>query len=254
MQPVLPADPVEERIARFHELVSQADPDALAKFNERFDMSWIYHDSAIEGVVYTQEELIAAMHQQPVSDPAMLPAYDEIRQHKAAIDLVREMAEKKKAPITLDTIKHIYCALAPDDTESSKGPPKYRKEMPVHRLYFHDIATPDKIGPKLRQLVDWVNSPEAKRATHPVRLAAKAHYQLLHIYPFAKHSGKVSRLFMNLILLRHGFPPVIIHSTERQLYYEALRADPNEMAALVHTAFRASVESAIKFFESLGYR
>jgi Fic family protein len=144
--------------------------------------------------------------------------------------------------------------LAPDDTESSKGPPKYRKEMPVHRLYFHEIATPDKISPKLRQLVDWVNSPEAKRATHPVRLAAKAHYQLLHIYPFAKHSGKVSRLFMNLILLRHGFPPVIIHSTERQQYYEALRVEQNEMAALVHSAFRASVESAIKFFESLGYR
>jgi hypothetical protein len=54
-------------------------------------------------------------------------------------------------------------------------------------------------------------------------------------------------------LLRHGFPPVIVHSTERQMYYEALRAEQNEMAALVHTAFRASVESAIKYFESLGY-
>ena len=86
-----------------------------------------------------------------------------------------------------------------------------------------------------------------------MRLAAKAHYQLLHIYPFAKHSGKVARLFMNLILLRHGFPPVIIHSTDRQHYYEALRAEPNEMAALVHAAFRASVESAVKFFESAGY-
>jgi Fic family protein len=162
------------------------------------------------------------------------------------------MAEKKKAPITLDTIKLIYCALAPEENEA-KGPPKYRKEMPVHRLYFHEITAPDKIAPKMRTLIDWVNSPEARRATHPVRLAAKAHYQLLHIYPFTKHSGKVARLFMNLLLLRHGFPPVIIHSTERQMYYEALRAEPNEMAALVHNAFRASVESAIKFFESLGY-
>jgi Fic family protein len=253
VQPVVPADPVEERVNRFHELVSKADPEVLAKFNQRFDMSWIYHDSAIEGVVYSQEELMAAITQQTVSDPAMLPAYDEIRQHKAAIDLIRSMAEKKKQPITLDTIKLIYCALAPEENEA-KGPPKYRKEMPVHRLYFHEIAPPDKIAPKMRALIDWVNSPEARRATHPVRLAAKAHYQLLHIYPFTKHSGKVSRLFMNLLLLRHGFPPVIIHSTERQMYYESLRAEPNEMAALVHTAFRSSVESAIKFFENLGYR
>jgi Fic family protein len=253
VHPVVPADPVEERVNRFHELVSKADPEVLAKFNQRFDMSWIYHDSAIEGVVYSQEELMAAITQQTVSDPAMLPAYDEIRQHKAAIDLIRSMAEKKKQPITLDTIKLIYCALAPEENEA-KGPPKYRKEMPVHRLYFHEIAAPDKIAPKMRALIDWVNSPEARRATHPVRLAAKAHYQLLHIYPFTKHSGKVARLFMNLLLLRHGFPPVIIHSTERQTYYESLRAEPNEMAALVHTAFRSSVESAIKFFENLGYR
>ena len=143
---------MEERVQSLEERLTKADPEFQRNYRENLDMSWIYHDSAIEGVVYTQEELVAAMHQQPVSDPAMLPAYDEIRQHKAAIDLVRDMADKKKAPITLDTIKHIYCALAPDDTESSKGPPKYRKEMPVHRLYFHEIATPDKISPKLRQL------------------------------------------------------------------------------------------------------
>jgi Fic family protein len=249
VNPVLPVDPVEERVNRFHELVSKADPEVLARFNQRFDMSWIFHDSAIEGVVYTQEELVAAMHQQPVSDPAMLAAYDEIRAHKAAIDVVRDMADKKKAPITVDSVKNIYCALAPEDTEA-KATPKYRKEMPVHRLYFHEIATPDKVGPKLRALVDWVGSPEARRATHPVRLAAKAHYEMLHIYPFTKHSGKVARLFMNLLLLRAGFPPVIVHSTERQQYYEALRAEPNEMAALIHTAFRSSVESAIKYFET----
>ncbi len=248
MQPQGPADPVEERVTRFLELVSKTDPDVLAKFNQRFDMSWIYHDSALEGVMYTEEELRAAIDQHVVSDPALLPAYDEIRQHKAAIELVRDLASKKKTPITLDTVKDIYCALAPEENET-KGPPRYRKEMPVHRLYFHEICVPDKIGPRLRTLVDWVNSPEAKRSTHPVRLAAKAHHEVLHIYPFTKHSGKVARLLMNLLLLRQGFPPVIIHSTERQQYYEALREEPNEMAALVHSAFRASVESAVRFFE-----
>jgi Fic family protein len=253
VQPVLPADPVEERVARFHELVSQADPEVLGKFNARFDMSWIYHDSALEGVVYSEEELKAAIDQHVVSDPALLPAYDEIRQHKAAIDLIREMAEKRKQPITLDTIKRIYGALVPEDNDS-KGPPRYRKDMPIHRLYFHEIYTPDKISPKMRTLADWVNSPEARRATHPVRLAAKAHHELLHIYPFPKHSGKVARLFMNLLLLRAGLPPVIVHSTERQQYYEALRAEPNEIAVLIHNHFRASVESAVRFFEAMGYR
>ena len=34
-------------------------------FLDRFEMSWIYHDSALEGVVYTQQELKAAL-----ADPA----------------------------------------------------------------------------------------------------------------------------------------------------------------------------------------
>ena len=41
------------------------------------------------------------------------------------------------------------------------------------------------------------------------------------------------------------YAPVIIHSTERQQYYEALRAEPNEMAALVHTAISAVCGAAI---------
>lgn len=245
------SDPVEERVARFHDLVSRADPELLAQFNTNFDMSWIYHDSALEGVVYSPEELRAAIDQQVVSDPALLPAYDEIRQHKAAIDLIREMAEKRKAQITLDTIKHIYVALVPEEAET-KGPPKYRKEMPLHRLYFHDICAPDKISYRMRNFIQWVNSPDARRATHPVRLAAKAHHEILHIYPFPKNSGKVARLLMNLMLLRSGFPPVVIHATDRQHYYEALRGDPNVVAGLVHKAFRASVESAVRFFEQSG--
>ena len=32
-----------------------------SEFLERFEMSWIYHDSALEGTVYTQQELTAAL-------------------------------------------------------------------------------------------------------------------------------------------------------------------------------------------------
>jgi Fic family protein len=101
----------------------------------------------------------------------------------------------------------------------------------------------------MRQLMPWINAPETKRSTHPVRLSAKAHYQMLHVYPFPRHSGKVARLVMNLILLRHGYPPVIIHATERQRYYEALKTSDNAVAKLVNEALGASVESAIRYFE-----
>lgn len=240
----------EDRVVYMRELAGSVSESQRRAFEEKHLMSWVYHDNALEGVVYTMEELRAGIGEGIVSDAALLPTYDEIRYHKAAIDVVRELAQKKRVPVNLDAIKRIYVTLAPDEVEG-KGQPKYRKDMPLHRLYFHDIAPPDKIQVKLKQLVDWMNDPETKRSIHPVRLAAKAHYQLLQAYPFVKHNGKVARLLMNLILMRHDYPPVIIHATERQRYYDALKGTDNQIAQLVNEAMIASIESQIRYYEDL---
>lgn len=241
---------LEERVTYLTELTQRATAAEITDFQDRLDFSWIYHDSALEGQVYTFDELRAAVDSQVLSDASLIPVYDEIRQHKQAIHLIRELADKRRGNINLDVIKSIYLTLVPEEAEG-KGAPRYRKDMPLHRLYFHDIATPDKIAHLMRQLIDWVNSPETRRSTHTVRLAAKAHYKFLHIYPFPKNSGKVGRLLMNLILIRQGYPPAVIHATERQRYYDSLKAGEDATAKLVTEALGSSVESAIRHFEPL---
>ncbi len=228
--------------------MSRADNADLDEYYDRLRMSWIYHDAALEGVIYTPTELQHALLGDRAEDAALAPVFDEIQQYKSAINLIRELNDKRKATIDLELIKRIYTTLAPDEAEG-KAAIKYRKDMPLHRLYFHDIAAPDKIGYRMRLLVQWINAPETKRSVHPVRLASRAHAELLHIYPFPKYSGKVARLVMNLILLRNGYPPVVIHATERQRYYEALKQSQNAVAALVHESILSSVESGVRFFE-----
>jgi Fic family protein len=239
---------LEERVARLNELLDAAPEDVIKEYQERFDIAWIYHDSALEGVVYSMDELRTAMRDEPVSDPSLIPVYDEIRNHMGAIEIIREMAQKRRATVTLEVIKKLFAQLAPEELEG-KGPPKYRKDMPLHRLYFHEIAQPDKISYRMRQLVQWLSDPETKKSMHPVRMASKAHYQLLHTYPFPRHSGKVARLVMNLILMRAGYPPVVIHATERQRYYEALRNGEDATATLVNQALGGAIETAIQYFE-----
>ncbi|MCA9580249.1 MAG: Fic family protein [Myxococcales bacterium] len=238
-------------MARVQDIVAKADPAKRDAFEQRLEMSWIYHDSVLEGNVYTPEELTQALSDGEVTDTNLIPVFDEIRNHKRAIALVRELADKKRLSISLDVIKKIYGTLNPEEAEG-KGPPKYRKEIPLHRLYFHDIAPPDKISYRVRQLLQWMGSAETKRSMHTVRLAAKAHYELLQIYPFPKHSGKVARLIMNLILIRQGYPPVIVHATERQRYYDALKTSFDATAGIVTEALGAAVESTIHFFENDG--
>ena len=243
------AQRLDQRLHLLHRKMEGVDGETLAGYTRMLDLSWIYHDSALEGVVYNMDELAAALEGQPAPDSSLIPVFDEIRQNKVAIDLVRELAVKKRLNISLEVIKRIYATLAPEEIEG-KGPPKYRKDMPLHRMYFHEISTPEKISYKMRQLVTWMNAAETRRATHTLRLAAKAHYQLLHIYPFPKQSGKVARLLMNLVLLRGGYPPAIIHATERQRYYDALKTSDNATARVVTEALVASMDSAIRFFET----
>src|SRR6202044_733931 len=94
--------------------------------------------------------------------------------------------------------------------------------------------------------------PDTRRTRPPVRLAAPAHYDLLRVFPFTSDSGKVARLMMNLLLLRSGYPPAIIHSTERQRYYEALKGASAVMQSIVQDAIEnslASIEKLLDIYE-----
>jgi Fic family protein len=251
--PPLPPPPppasLEERVALLQGRLSKQDETFQRRYLESFDMSWIYHDSALEGVVYSFQELKTAIDSSAtvVQDSSLQPVCEEIRRHKQAIEFVRDFATKKRLPITLDVIKRIYLILHPEEGDLKTL--KYRKDIPQHRLYFHEYAPPDKIAYKVRQIVDWINDPETKRGRNALRIAARAHYDLLRVFPFAHDSGKVGRLLMNMLLMRAGYEPAIIHSTERQRYYEALKGSAAVILHMVQEAEENGLASIEKLLE-----
>ena len=184
---------LDQRALHLQKLMEQAPEPLRKELRDMVELSWIYHESALEGVVYAPEELAVALRGGTPDDPIMASAFDEIRQNKATIEIIRQWAAQKNTKVDADVVKDIYVLLAPDEVDGKK-PPAYRKDIPLHRLYFHEIAAPDKIAPKLKAFGQWINAPDTRRTTHVLRLAAKAHFHLLHIYPYPKHSGKVRAL------------------------------------------------------------
>ncbi len=247
---------LEERAIKLEERLLAAGPEFQKAYRDGLDMSWIYHDSALEGSVYTGQELRAAVDPAAplATDSSIQPICEEIRRHREALDYIRDYATKKRLPINIDVVKKIYLILHPEEGDIKTV--KYRKDIPQHRLYFHEYAPPDKITYKVRQILDWTNDPETRRTRSAVRVAARAHYDLLRVFPFATDSGKVARLFMNLMLLRNGYPPAIVHSTERQRYYEALKGSSAAMTQIVQEAIEnnlGSIEKLLEVHESKGY-
>ena len=57
---------------------------------------------------------------------------------------------------------------------------------------------------------------------HPVERAAKLHAIFVGIHPFIDGNRRMSRLLLNLELMKAGYPPIIFKIQNRLAYYVAL--------------------------------
>lgn len=220
--------------------------DRAREFLPKFDCSLLYHENALEGVVFSSAELLGALDPLAVAaDASQVPIFHEIRNHKAALDAIREEARDPKSRLSLTLIKKLYEILGQGFDGRDKA--NYRRDMPLHRTYFHDIAQPPKIQAQLEKLVDYTTTAEY-RELHPINRAATVHWMFMQAFPFADNSGKVARLLAHMILIRAGYLPAIIHSIDRQRYYESLRVPMATLRQLTLEAAENSLDNALKFF------
>ena len=72
----------------------------------------------------------------------------------------------------------------------------------------------------LRDFFDWYH--QNKKKLHPVHLAGLVHLKFVTIHPFGDGNGRISRLLMNYVLHKNGYPMLIIPYSQRKSYYTAL--------------------------------
>ena len=118
--------------------------------------------------------------------------------------------------------------------------------MPLHRAYFHEIAQPPKIAPTLAKVLDGTDTAEFKKS-HPVVQAARIQHGFMQAYPYTDGSGKVARLLANLYLIRGGFLPCVIHSIDRQRYYESLRGAETVLRELMLDSLGNALANGVKY-------
>jgi Fic family protein len=234
-------DRMEDLAERMH-----ADPDLAGEFLRRYELSWLYHENALEGVVYSSQELATALAQPVLTDATFVSTLVEIRNHKSAIDLVREEAKAKKLKLTPALSRRLYETLG--QGIEGRNPADHRKDMPLHRAYFHDIAQPARIVPLLQKLFDTCDTADFRNA-HPIQQATRLHHGYMQVFPYTENSGRVARLLTNLVLLHAGFQlTVIIHATDRQRYYESLRLPEAALRDLTIEALDNALCQAEKLF------
>lgn len=236
---------VEQAVDVWRSMMPSVPPDVRDEYRARLRISLIYHDAALEGEVLSHSEINAAVDPTIISDASLIPAYEEVKHLNVACDYAEEHQGLRKKPIRMETIKEIADKLEPDE---KLGGAQFRKDNPLHRLYYHEIAPPEKILYRMRKLGEWLDE-RGTQAMHPIERSAKTHFKLMQIFPWAKLSGRCARVLSNLMLCQADYPVAVIHSTDRQRYYEALRQDNNDLVLLYLEAVETSAVSEVRVYE-----
>ena len=85
----------------------------------------------------------------------------------------------------------------------------------------HEGAPPSRINHLLRELINWYQKNKNKYPA--LVLGAVVHNQFENIHPFRDGNGRVGRILLNNILIKHKLPLINIDIKDRMDYYNTLR-------------------------------
>jgi Fic family protein len=223
------------------------DAAVARDFLQKYELSLFHHENALEGTMYSVHELSAALSGVTVAEASTMKGYREIQNDRAALEWVRSEAQGKKLKVTLATAQTLYEILGRGfDDEGEKA--ELRAEVPLHRTYFHEIAPPAKIPALLEKLWTLCDSNDF-RQIHPIQQSSRFQYEFMRIFPFTERSGKIARLIGNLHLMHAGHLPCVIHSIDRQRYFESFRFGEPHLRDLLLDSVDNALSNAEKYLK-----
>jgi Fic family protein len=187
---------------------------ARKKELETFVIRFTYDTQRIEGSRLTLRETADLLESGVTPKGKSIQDVKEAEAHK---ELFYEMLRYKKdlsLQIILYWHKKLFQATKPDIAGKVR-----QHQVAISGSKFLP-PFPAEINPLLREFFRWYARNRDK--LHPVELATLVHLKFVTIHPFADGNGRISRLLMNFVLNRRGYPMLNIPYERRTSYYNAL--------------------------------
>lgn len=221
------------------------------KVVKALEIEYTYESNKIEGNTLTLQETALVIEKGLTIGGKTLNEHLEAVNHTHAIDFIKEIA-KGNEPITERLITEIHALILKGIDNRNAG--RYRNVPVLISGAKHVPPQPYAVPLEMEKLMQWYN--DNKDTLHPIELASEMHERLVTIHPFIDGNGRTSRLLMNLILLRWGYPIAILKGdTESRLkYYGALETaqienDKRPFIDLIANNIRQTIERIIKIVE-----
>ena len=235
-------------LARIDKLKRELDalrplpPDVVARVGQKLRIESNYHSNAVEGNSLTLGETRSLIlhgltaHGKPMRDHLDIKGHDDaVKAVEDAVTGERKLTEAFIRTLHAILLKEPYEV----DAETPDGRPARRRvEIGTYKSAPNNVRTstgeiyyftpPEQVKPAMSDLIDWYAAREAERE-HPIVLAATFHYRFVRVHPFDDGNGRMARLLMNMILIRHGYTVALVRQEQRDRYIGVLeRADKTE--------------------------
>jgi Fic family protein len=209
----------------------------LLELERWYDVELTYTSNAIEGNTLTRNETAIVLEKGITVSGKSLKDHLEATGHRDALQYVRALAAEV-APIREVDLRNIHrLVLEKIEPEEAGRSSRHNRLIAGSSLI---LPSPAEIPFLMADFANWLASapaiPEA---------AFDAHERLVTIHPFSDGNGRTSRLLMNLLLLKQGFPPIVIRPEDRVAYFDALDAARSGNRPAYHSFLHARLETAL---------
>lgn len=225
-----------------------------------------HHSTALEGNTLVLREVEALLDRGRAVGAKPLREYLEVRGYGDAASWVYAQALEPGdwhdgRLVSLHEVRRVHTLAMTPVWDVDPHPQATDREGPG-QFREHDIrpfdggVTPPSwplVGSRLKDWVDELNGLEEQlRAPRPdtplPELIAQVHNQFECIHPFLDGNGRSGRLLLNLVLVRIGYPPIIVLKRQRATYLAAMqRADRGDYGPLGELLARAMNDNLNRF-------
>jgi excisionase family DNA binding protein len=235
---------LEQKLAKLNKL-RPMPKSAVKKLREIFQIEMTYNSNAIEGNSLTLKETFLVINEGITVKGKPLKDHLEAKDHQAALEYLYDLADKNKRYNLSETLIRTLHQLVMQETDKEWAG-KYRNAEVKIAGAGHKPPDALEVPPKMHDLIRWLNSQ--KKEMNVVELAGFLHHKLVYIHPFFDGNGRTARLIMNLLLLRAGYPLVVILKNDRKKYYDVLaKADKEKYEPLIKFVAQ-SVERSLDIY------
>lgn len=207
------------------------------RLDQKFMLEFNYNSNHIEGntLTYGQTELLLMYDQ--VVENARMKDLEEMKASNVGLKMVKKEANDKEHSLTEYFIRTLHKTLLREDyTEYRQLSDGTNTSYVIHAGQYKtrpnsvitptgerfEYASPEETPALMTDLIQWYNQAEAEGKMTPIELAALFHYRYIRIHPFEDGNGRISRLIVNYILYRHGYPMIVVKSADKNNYLTAL--------------------------------